>query len=71
MLNFEQVDKVNSRVKALKRQLDEAEEECTRINAQKRKIQRELDETTESNEMLTREVDQLKARMRTGLGGSG
>ena len=61
-----QVDKVNARVKALKRQLDEAEEECTRINSQKRKIQRELDEQTENGEVLQREVDQLKSKLRSG-----
>ena len=61
-----QVDKVTSRVKALKRQLDEAEEECTRINSQKRKIQRELDEQVEGNEVLQRENDTLKSRLRTG-----
>lgn len=62
----EQVDKVNARVKALKRQLDEAEEECTRINAQKRKIQRELDEQAENGEVLQREVDTLKSKLRSG-----
>ena len=35
---------VNSRVKALKRQLDEAEEEISRERAQKRKTQRELED---------------------------
>ena len=61
-----QVDKVNARVKALKRQLDEAEEECTRINAQKRKVQRDLDEQLETSEVLQRENEQLKSRLRTG-----
>ena len=36
------MDKVNARVKALKRSVDEAEEENTRLNSSKRKIQREL-----------------------------
>ncbi len=61
-----QVDKANSRVKALKRQLDEAEEECTRINASKRKIQRDLDEQTEQTEVQQREIEQLKSKLRTG-----
>ncbi len=60
------MDKVNARVKALKRQLDEAEEECTRINAQKRKIQRDLDEQTEASEVLQRENDTLKSKLRSG-----
>ena len=63
-----QVDKVNSRVKALKRQLDEAEEECTRINQQKRKTQRDLDEVTEESEVLQRENDQLKSKLRSAGG---
>lgn len=62
----EQVDKVNSRVKALKRQLDESEEECTRINAQKRKIQRDFEEVTEQAEALQRENEALKSKMRAG-----
>ena len=61
-----QVDKVNSRVKALKRQLDEAEEECTRINAQRRKLQRDLDEASEHSETLQRENDTLKSKLRSG-----
>ena len=61
-----QVDKANARVKALKRQLDEAEEECTRINAAKRKIQRDLDEQTEQTEVQGREIDMLKSKLRTG-----
>lgn len=53
-------------MKALKRQLDEAEEECTRLNAQKRKIQRDLDEQIEQTEVVQRENDQLKSKLRAG-----
>ena len=60
------MEKGNSRVKALKRQLDEAEEECTRINSQKRKVQRDLDEQIEANEVLQRECEQLKSKLRSG-----
>ena len=59
-----QVDKVNARVKALKRQLDEAEEEVARINAQKRKVQRDFDEANETNEVLTRDNETLKNKLR-------
>jgi myosin protein heavy chain len=52
-----------NRVKALKRQVDETEEEVTRLNAQKRKIQRELDEQMEQNETAAREISQLKKYM--------
>lgn len=55
---------MNGRVKALKRNLDEAEEECTRLNAQRRKVQRDLDEQSETNEVLSREVSSLKSKLR-------
>jgi phage shock protein A len=50
----EQVEKVNGRVKALKRQLDEAEEEISREKAQKRKAQREMEDMVESHEGMSR-----------------
>lgn len=55
-----QVDKINNRVKALKRQVDEAEEEITRLNGTKRKLQRDLDDQMEQNETCAREISQLK-----------
>lgn len=58
------MDKVNARVKALKRSVDEAEEENTRLNSSKRKIQRELDDYIEANEELSREVQNLRNRLR-------
>lgn len=58
------MEKVNARVKALKRTVDEAEEENTRLNSSKRKIQRELDDYVEANEELTREVQSLRNRLR-------
>lgn len=59
-----QMEKANSRMKQLKRQLEEAEEEATRANAARRKLQRELDDATEASEGLTREVTSLKNRLR-------
>lgn len=59
-----QMEKANSRMKQLKRQLEEAEEEATRANASRRKLQRELDDATEASEGLTREVNALKNRLR-------
>lgn len=59
-----QVEKANSRMKQLKRQLEEAEEEATRANASRRKLQRELDDATEASEGLSREVHTLKNRLR-------
>ncbi|KAF6727243.1 Myosin-10 [Oryzias melastigma] len=61
-----QLEKANSRMKQLKRQLEEAEEEATRANASRRKLQRELDEATEASEGLSREVSSLKNRLRRG-----
>lgn len=55
---------VNSRVKALKRQLDEAEEEISRERAQKRKTQRELEDTLQDNESKEREITNLKNKLR-------
>lgn len=60
----EQVEKGNGRVKALKRQLDEAEEEITREKAQKRKAQRECEDMLESHESMTREINNLKSKLR-------
>jgi myosin heavy chain 9/10/11/14 len=60
----EQVEKVNGRVKALKRQLDEAEEEISREKAQKRKAQREMEDMGESHEAMTREINNLKNKLR-------
>lgn len=58
------MEKANSRMKQLKRQLEEAEEEATRANAYRRKLQRELDDATEASEGLSREVNTLKSRLR-------
>ena len=58
------MDKGNGRLKALKRQLEESEEECSRANAAKRRVQRELDEQVEANESLQRELNQLRSKLR-------
>ena len=51
-------------MKALKRQLDEAEEEISRERAQKRKSQRELEDTLQENESKDREITNLKNKLR-------
>ena len=51
-----QLDKMNSRVKALKQNVDEAEEEVARIDTKNRKLQRELDDLLERNDSLVREM---------------
>lgn len=58
---------MNGRVKALKRQLYEAEEEVQAEKANKRKVQRELEDMTESHETITRECTNLKNKLRYDL----
>jgi myosin protein heavy chain len=55
---------VNNRVKILKRNLDEAEEEIQKEKTQKRKAQRECEDMLEKEETLTRELNSLKAKLR-------
>jgi hypothetical protein len=55
---------VNMRVKGLKRQLDEAEEEISREKAQKRKAQRDMEDMMESHEAMSRELANLKNKLR-------
>lgn len=62
-----QADKLNSRMRQLKRQLEESEEEVTRANAHRRKLQRELDDATETADAMNREVSTLKSKLRYGL----
>merc|ERR1712158_293981 len=65
----EQNEKTNGRMKAMRRQLDEAEEEISREKAHRRKAQRELDDYVESNEGMNREINNLKNKLRRGMGG--
>lgn len=59
---------MSARVKNMKRQLDDSEEEVTRLNGTKRKLQRDLDENNETLESAQREVNQLRQRLRGGVG---
>ncbi|XP_011821451.1 PREDICTED: myosin-14 [Mandrillus leucophaeus] len=60
------LEKGNLRVKQLKRQLEEAEEEASRAQAGRRRLQRELEDVTESAESMNREVTTLRNRLRRG-----
>ncbi|XP_071361290.1 myosin-9-like isoform X2 [Trachinotus anak] len=62
----DQAEKTNNRMRQLKRQLEEAEEEVTRANAYRRKLQRELDDAAESADAMNREVSSLKSKLRRG-----
>lgn len=59
-----QSEKLNSRMKQLKRQLEESEEEAQRANANCRKLRRELEDVTESADTMNREVSSLKSKLR-------
>lgn len=59
-----QAEKGNVRVKQLKHQLEEAEEEAQRVAAARRKLQRELEEASEANDTLSREVASLRSKLR-------
>ncbi|NXX10789.1 CING protein, partial [Podargus strigoides] len=56
----DQKDQLSLRVKALKRQVDEAEEEIERLEGARKKAQRELEEQQELNEQLQNRVKALE-----------
>ncbi|XP_029982301.1 cingulin-like protein 1 [Sphaeramia orbicularis] len=60
----DQKDQLNLRLKALKRQMDEAEEEIDRLEHSKKKMQRDLDEQQEANEQLQSQIKALRSEMR-------
>ncbi|XP_030647869.1 cingulin-like protein 1 [Chanos chanos] len=60
----DQKDQLNLRLKALKRQVDEAEEEIDRLEHAKKKLQRDLDEQQEANEQLQSQIKALRSEMR-------
>lgn len=59
-----QLDKSMGRLRQLKRQLEEVEEENSRTNAQRRKLQRELEEMGDSMQSMTRELNALRSQLR-------
>ncbi|XP_042584190.1 cingulin-like protein 1 [Cyprinus carpio] len=60
----DQKDQLNLRLKALKRQMDEAEEEIDRLEHNKKKLQRDLEEQQEANEQLQSQLKALRGEMR-------
>ncbi|XP_037602633.1 cingulin-like protein 1 [Sebastes umbrosus] len=60
----DQKDQLNLRLKALKRQMDEAEEEIDRQEHSKKKVQRDLDEQQEANEQLQSQLKALRNEIR-------
>ncbi|KAK2121723.1 hypothetical protein P7K49_003109 [Saguinus oedipus] len=61
-----QDDKAFMRLKQLKWQLEEAEEEAQRANTSHQKLQRELEDTTETADAMNCEVSSLKNKLRCG-----
>ncbi|XP_066523192.1 cingulin-like protein 1 isoform X2 [Hoplias malabaricus] len=59
-----QRDQLTLRLKSLKRQLDEAEEEIEKLEHSKKKLQRELDEQQETNEQLQSQLTALQSELR-------
>ena len=51
-------------MKALKRQLDETEEELQKEKTLQRKYQRECEDMIESSETMNREINSLKTKLR-------
>ncbi|KAL4660693.1 cingulin-like protein 1 [Arapaima gigas] len=60
----DQKDQLTLRLKTLKRQMDEAEEEIERLEHGKKKLQRDLEEQTEQNEALQSQIKALRNEMR-------
>lgn len=59
-----QADKASTRLKQLKRQLEEAEEEASRAQSVRRRLQHELEDVTEASESMNRELNTLRNRLR-------
>uniref|UniRef100_A0A480IXC3 Myosin-9 n=2 Tax=Sus scrofa TaxID=9823 RepID=A0A480IXC3_PIG len=62
----DQADKASTRLKQLKRQLEEAEGRPSGPTPTRRKLQRELEDATETADAMNREVSSLKNKLRRG-----
>ncbi|XP_043411271.1 cingulin-like protein 1 isoform X4 [Prionailurus bengalensis] len=56
----DQKDQLSLRLKAMKRQVEEAEEEIDRLESSKKKLQRELEEQMDVNEQLQGQLNSMK-----------
>lgn len=50
-------------MKTLKRQIEEAEEKISQEKRQKRKILRDFNELSESNELMSREINTIRSKL--------
>ncbi|KAM8783278.1 cingulin-like protein 1 [Rhynchonycteris naso] len=60
----DQKDQLSLRLKAMKRQVEEAEEEIDRLESSKKKLQRELEEQLDVNEQLQGQLNSMKKNLR-------
>ncbi|XP_023585435.1 cingulin-like protein 1 isoform X1 [Trichechus manatus latirostris] len=60
----DQKDQLSLRLKAMKRQVEEAEEEIDRLESSKKKLQRELEEQLDVNEQLQGQLNSMKKDLR-------
>lgn len=60
----DQKDQLSLRLKAMKRQVEEAEEEIDRLESSKKKLQRELEEQMDVNEQLQGQLNSMKKDLR-------
>ncbi|XP_030901993.2 cingulin-like protein 1 isoform X2 [Melopsittacus undulatus] len=60
----DQKDQLSLRLKAMKRQIEEAEEEIDRLESAKKKLQRELEEQVDINEQLQGQLNTAKKELR-------
>lgn len=60
----DQKDQLSLRLKAMKRQVEEAEEEIDRLESSKKKLQRELEEQMDLNEQLQGQLNSMKKDLR-------
>ncbi|XP_033707629.1 cingulin-like protein 1 isoform X2 [Tursiops truncatus] len=60
----DQKDQLSLRLKAMKRQVEEAEEEIDRLESSKKKLQRELEEQMDVNEHLQGQLNSMKKDLR-------
>lgn len=65
MLNLPSLPtQLSLRLKAMKRQVEEAEEEIDRLESSKKKLQRELEEQMDVNEQLQGQLNSMKKDLR-------
>lgn len=65
-LRLSSLTQLSLRLKAMKRQVEEAEEEIDRLESAKKKLQRELEDQIGVNEQLQGQLNSMKKGLRWG-----